>query len=95
MFCPQLCLRQALQELQELPFHCLQRVPMSVLYLTLICLIHHQQLAQLQLVPHIKQLEKRGLKNNVHLAEIINVTKLQPVLEEEIAVSANALITQL
>ena len=95
MFCLQLCLRQVLQELQELPFHFLQRVPTSVLYLTLICLIHHQQLAQLQLVPHIKQLEKRGLKDNVHLAEIINVTKLQPVLEEEVAVSANALITQL
>jgi hypothetical protein len=31
----------------------------------------------------------------VHLVEIINVTKLLPVLEEEIAVSANAQTTQL
>jgi hypothetical protein len=37
---------------------------------------------------------KRGLKDNVHLAEIINVTKLQTVLEED-TVFANALITQL
>jgi hypothetical protein len=44
---------------------------------------------------NVKQLGKRGLKDNVHLAEIINVTKLQPVLEEDVAVSANALIIQL
>ena len=71
MFCLQLCLRQELHGLQEFPY---QRVLMSAPYLTLPHLICHKQLAQRQLVPHIKQLEKRGPKNIVHLAEIINVT---------------------
>ena len=44
---------------------------------------------------HQAGVKKRDLKDNVHLAEIINVTKLQPVLEEEVIVFANALITQL